>query len=353
MRYVHFFIVVIVAGLITGCSGNQFDRSLILENAAENLIMPAYQDFQGKTDSLNTAIKAFAENPNAEHLNRAQSAWEDASLSWKRAELYNFGPVEDQYLVTSINRWPTSEAGIETAIEEYDGSEDYLVRIGSNRKGLPALEYLLFHADNDEVLQEFQDENSRAYTLLLAQSLADISQQLIGEWESGYEDEFVASTGNRPNSGITLIANEMGFVLEMIRMDKIEIPFGKQTMGTPRLQMLESEYAHISKEQIRENLRSAQQTFNGGEGQGFDDYLDALNIKGEDGLLLSEAINQEYDKALEILASMEGSFESAIMNEKEKVEALIETVQQIYIYTEVDMISQLNLLDTFSDNDGD
>lgn len=348
-----FLFVLLISGMITACSGSNFDRTLILENTAKNLIVPAYEDFAFKSDSLNKAVIQFARNPEQQSLASVRSAWKEAIKSWKRAEVYNFGPIDEMVLRTSIDRWPTSEAGIETAIEEYEGSDDYLLRIGSNRKGLPAMDYLLFHEQPEVVINEFQNENRKAYLKLLSQSLVENSRFILDAWKNTYTQEFIKASGNRPNSGITLLANEMGYLLEMIGMDKLDIPFGAQTNGVPRLQMLELEYAQISKELILENLKSLQRTFNGGEGQGFDDYLNTLNVEWEDELLLSELINSEYETAISIINEMDGSLREAMLNDKETVQQLIDSVRKLYIYTEVDMISQLSLLDTFSDNDGD
>lgn len=136
-------------------------------------------------------------------------------------------------------------------------------------------------------------------------------------------------------------------------MEKLEIPYGAQTEGTPRLQMLESVHANISKELICENLLAAQVTFNGADSTGFDDYIEALGIEDKNGELLSEAINSEYENAFRILDSINGSLEIAILNQKETVQELIDSIQKLYVYTNIDMISQLGILTVFSDNDGD
>lgn len=346
-------IAVFLALLLMSCSGSNFDRSLILENITNNLIIPTYEDFSLTTESLYSASLTFTEHPSPEALAELKSAWEQSIKTWKRAEVYNFGPVESLVLVTAIDRWPTSERGIEQTIEQYDGSDDYLIRIGSNRKGLPAIEYLLFHADESVILDEFSNEDRKAYLNLLTGALTEHSSAILEEWNSGYAEEFMSKTGNQADSGITLLANELGYILQKVRMEKIEIPFGAQTEGTPRLQMLESVYANISKELIRENLISAQQTFNGGQGSGFDDYISALGIEDKNGELLSEAINQEYEHAYRILGSVDGPLEDAILYQKSTVQELIESINQLYIYTKIDMISQLGILTVFSDNDGD
>ena len=136
-------------------------------------------------------------------------------------------------------------------------------------------------------------------------------------------------------------------------MEKLEIPLGAQTQGTPRLQMLESVHADFTKELIRENLVSAQQTFNGADSTGFDDYIEALGIEDENGELLSEAINSEYENSFRILDSIDGSLENAIINQRETVQELIYSIQRLYVHTDIGMISQLGILTVFSDNDGD
>lgn len=315
--------------------------------------MPTYQNFDQSVNALHEASQTFTENPTAENLDQLKSEWETSIKIWKHAEIYNFGPVESLLLVTAIDRWPTSEPGIEQAIENYDQSEDYLVRIGSNRKGLPAIEYLLFHDDESVILDEFSDGNRKAYLNLLTEALTQHSAAIIEKWNEDYKEQFIQNTGNEADSGITLLANEMGYLLQKARMEKLEIPFGSQTEGTPRLQMLESVHANISKELIRENLLAAQETFNGADSTGFDDYIEALSIEDENGELLSEAINNEYENAYQILDSMDGSLKDAILNDKESVQELIDSIQKIYVYTDIDMISQLGILTVFSDNDGD
>src|SRR5690606_22194052 len=109
----------------------------------------------------------------------------------------------------------------------------------------------------------------------------------------------------------------------------------------------------ISKTLIYENLKAIQNTFNGGSGQGFDDYLNELNIKDAEGLLLSEAINAEFENAYSLLENLDNSLRDGMQNEKESVEKLIESVHQLYILVNVDMISQLGILTVYSDNDGD
>lgn len=342
-----------------GCSEDNggvtdaFDRGQILENVATHLIVPAYQDFADKTTSLKQNIEAFTAQPTTENLELAKNAWKAAILSWKTAEAFNFGPVDQLSLETSIDLWPTSANGIEEAIDNYDGSATYLEGIGSNRKGLPAVEYLLFHADDAQIISEFADQNRKDYLNLLTLALTENAETLVNEWENGYQDTFVSNTGNDANASTTLLSNEMIFLLETVKNYKVATPLGLRTLSDPLPDQVESLYAGISLDLIAENLHVIEDIFTGQDGQGFDDYLDALNIDDGEGNSLSTTILQQIEKSHQSLDAINDPLQEAVFNQEEEVEQLFIDLQELTVLMKTDMMSRLGLLVIFSDNDGD
>jgi predicted lipoprotein len=93
--------------------------------------------------------------------------------------------------------------------------------------------------------------------------------------------------------------------------------------------------------------------FNGGNGAGMDDYLNALDVKDDEGLLLTKKINQQFDKVINIARSIEEDLSSAIINQNPKLDELYLEMINLTIIIKNDMMSQLGLLTVFSDNDGD
>ena len=356
--HIHFLVMLSVLSLYcSGCSLDNkasFDRTLIIENAAQNLILPSYQNFSDAVMYLDNQVKVFTKKPNQANLATVQQAWQSAMLKWKAAEVYRFGPIETLALENSIQFWPIDKNGIEAAIENYDGSDNYLSAIGSNRRGLIGLEYLLFNGEDEDVLNAFADPNRQRYAQLVSESLIKHTTTILTEWTDAYATTFIENNGNDAGASITLLANAIIYRIDLIRNSKIATPLGVRGANNPGLpSQVESLYAEFSKELIRENLLSLKSVFNGGNGNGFDDYLDALNTNNANQDSLSVIINNQFDASLASLNNINGTFQEAIQQERQHVEQLLDDIQELLVLVKADMTSQLGIIVTFSDNDGD
>ena len=342
--------------LLSGCGGDErkkdFDRALILKNQAKNLIIPAYKAFHNHITALNNRFAALKQKPDINTLTAAQNAWKNAKLAWKVCEVYNFGPGTELGLETAFDRWPANSTGIEAAIANYQPAGTYLTTLGSNLKGLPALEYLLYHDSPENTVKAMKNANRINYLVDLGRQLATDIAKLSRAW-ADYQVKFSTDVGNKSSSGTTLLANKMVFVLEVILKNKLKEPAGIGVTKQAAINKVESPYARISAEAIRQNLVTLQATFNGGSGQGFDDYLDALNIKHVDKSSLSQTINKQFETTIKKVDHFAGSLSEQIVSRPKTVKALADEVQKLIILVKVDMISRLGILTIFSDNDGD
>lgn len=345
--------------LLSGCSEEEgkrdnFDRALILTNVSANIVLPSYRDFKERIQDLEESVDAFLNAPSENSLAIARSSWTLAKLSWMNAEIFNFGPVDNLAVETGIDLWPTSTSGIESAIDAYNGSPDYLTGIGSNKKGLPAIEYLLFHDTGTKIATEFSNAEKRsAYLKLLVGQLGSDIEAVIDSWEASYQTQFDFNVGNDANSSITLLANEMIILVEKIKNYKIGGPLGITSGSDPLPAEVESRFAHLSLECISRNLNSIESVFTGNQGSGFDDYLDELNIEGMNGKSLSVQITDQIEKTRASLTAISLPLEEAIFDQQDEVEQLFINLQTLTVYMKTDMMSRLGLLVTFSDNDGD
>jgi len=80
---------ILVIGALASCKKPQdaaltafdnFNRSGMLMNIGNNIIIPSYTNFAQKTDSLYWAVQRFAANPNAGTLDTLQHQWWQANL---------------------------------------------------------------------------------------------------------------------------------------------------------------------------------------------------------------------------------------------------------------------------------
>lgn len=331
-----------------------FDRGPLLAQAADELIIPSLESFVEATVFLEESADQFVESPSSESLASLKSSWLSARIAWKACEPFKFGPVDSYGFENAFDLWPANTSGIETAVSKYDGSDNYLVQIGSDKRGLSAIEYLLYAEDEASTLAAFEDTNRQSYLQLLAADLTENGTSILDSWTDGYADTFKAATGNDAAASATLLVNELLYQIEVSKNYRIATPLGTRTGSSdPLLDQLESPYAEVSKELLIASLEAAQNVFTGGSGQGFDDYLDAVGILNEDNKLLSEEILEQFELCFTDINAIEGSLKEALETDKELVSTVYVDLTNLTLLMKVDMMSQTGLLVLYSDNDGD
>ncbi|UII19829.1 imelysin family protein [Fulvivirga ligni] len=340
---------------------DNFDRSLLLSQASLEIVT-GYEELANNTASLENSVTVFVATPNEDNLVSVQNAWKAARKSYKQVELFDFGPVEQLGIMTSFDSWPTNSANIESTLSTDQTIDvDYVKNLGASTKGFPAIEYLIFAEEqsNAELVDEFtNNQNRKDFLAALATSLNNIAQQAFQAWTSAgsdYSATFIIADGKDVGSSTNVLANKFIQLIEVIKNNKVGIPLGKKSMGTPLPENVESPKAKISLDLIEVNLISLQTVFTGGSqptDMGFDDYLNAVGAQ-YDGESLSGVIENQIAKCLTDLEAIKSPLKEAVSDEVTEVDALYNDLQQLTIYVKTDMMSSLGLLVTFSDNDGD
>lgn len=345
---------------VAGCKAEDddhskdFDRGPILIQAADSIILPVFKGFQAKVNTLAEKVETFATTPDAASLAAVKSAWVAARVEWKLCEPFKFGPIENLGLENAVDIWPANVTGIESAIKNYDGTETYMNQVGSDKKGFSAIEYLLYNQAESETLTAFENVNRLAFLKLAVGDIQSVITQVLGQWDTTYAESFKSNTGNDAGASSTLLANELIYHIEVIKNYRVSLPLGTRTgSSTPLLDQVESPYAEISKELIMSSLVAAETVFTGGNGAGFDDYLDALGVTREDGTLLHEAILSQFELCKSDVNVMSGTLQETLVNDKAQVTKLYEDLVQLILLMKTEMMSQSGLLVVFSDNDGD
>jgi uncharacterized protein len=368
-RYLLLIPGLVLACLLPGCDstdnssgdGSNFDRGVLLENFATNIIIPSYQDFATKAEALATATVSFNQNTNEENLSSLQTAWRDASESWSGCDAFNhFGPAYDSSFVTRIDNFPTDFASIETKISSVDAlNASYIENQGSRSKGLPAFEYLIFSKDgNSAVLSRYQSGEAgrrRQYLQALADNLVTKSKNLVTAWNN-YKPKFLASTGTDAGSSTNLLANSLIQAVENIKNNKLGEPAGKKSAGGVKPNMVEAPYSGYSVRLMKADLKKIQGAFagiqNGSNQIGFDDYLNHVNAKWQEQLL-SERINAQFESVGASMTQITMPLEDAVSSQTEAVDLTYNSLTSLISLLKGEMISKLGLSVTYSDNDGD
>lgn len=346
-----------------GCDTNQqeqptqsFDRKAMLENMADNLIIPAFSELQQQVISLETAVKAFSANPNTSTLSAAQQAWESAYLSWQKATPFNFGPGELPVfgtLTENIGIFPVSTTKIENTIQSGNLSFDNFER---DSRGFLALDYLLFSAEgNEDILAKFSNENRRKYTVRVAEDIREKVTAVRTGWDS-YRTSFINNSGTDAGSSTSILYNEFVKSFEAAKNFKVQLPAGQragQTSAEPT--RVEAFYSGKSLLFLEAHLTTIQRIWegksvSGQDGAGFEEYL--ISVEGGSDLIAQTrtqltAVQQAKGRV------PAGRLSGSIQTNLSIVQDLGVELQKLTRFYKSDMASLLGIAITFNSGDGD
>lgn len=339
---------------------DDYDRSALLVNWADNLIIPAYEAYVAELAEMVGAKDAFLVDPTVDNLADFRDAWLDAYLAWQEVSMFEIGEAETLGLRDFSNTYPTSAERIEENISM--GNLNLVLPSTRDQQGFPALDYLLHAAavDDPALVNRFQQEEAlRDYTAALVDRLHELGKQVLDRWKNGYRETFVAAAGSDAGSSLNKMANDFMFYYERaLRAGKIGIPAGVFS-NTPLPDRVEGYYRRdVSKMLFMRALEATKDFFNGrhfdGNGQGeslasYLDYLDGLNGNTR----LSEKINTQFDAAFAKGESLGDDFVQQVEANNTAMLQTYDALQGNVVLMKVDMFQTLNIRVDYVDADGD
>ncbi len=356
--------ILLVAGLLLSSCGESkrelrnIDRRAVLDSITEEVILPAFEDFAGRTDSLLDAIKVFAGKPDKTSLEVARRQWQNAALSWKVAGTYSFGPIDDHFLSGAIDypgvHYPNIEKSISAGVVIDDA---YIESRGSSLKGLKAIEYLLYkNAGSDSVVRDFAlSQKRREYLSALASNLAKQADKILEAWkgtDTPFATSFTNADGRDIKSSLSILVNKCISQVNLIKDERLAVPLGMRNGGNPDPASVEGRLSGTSLALLRNEITGVQKCFGNEKVAGLSALLDQLNARYEDKLL-SQAIADQFTEIDRVSESISLPLDAAITQETEKVRELYNSLKKLQVLIGVDVVNHLGIILTFSDNDGD
>ncbi len=345
--------------------GTDFERSELLVNWADNIIVPGYQAFDTSLEELQNAFDIFNTTTDEVNLLTFRQAWLDAYLIWQRVSMFDIGPAENADYRLNMNIFPTDVTLIENNVIQ--GNADLSLPSNRDAKGFPALDYLISGSgDTDtDILARFNDAAEGlqlfAYTEALINDMIAFTSGVLTEWTGSFRDAFVANNGSSVNASVDRLVNDYIFYYEFpLRRAKVGLPAGAFG-NVPTDELLEAFYigGDISNELTIQALEAVQDFFNGisfngnSNGIGLDDYLNALDAENNDGISLATIINNQYNAATNIVEGLSSFQEELEVNPPVDLLLAVEELNRVIPLIKTDMLSFLNINVDFQDNDGD
>lgn len=354
-----------------GSESQMATRAALLE-AAGRCALSSAEAFKVSIEALGDAVAALEAAPDAATRAAAQRAFREAMFRWQHNEVMQFGPAARRSfaggadLRDHIYSWPlVSRCAVEEqVVSQSYASADFATSV-LTRRGLDALEYLLFYEGEDtgcsssshraawDALSSAERQSrKRAYAAVLAADLETRAGALVAAWDpaqgnflgtltsAGSGNEVYAST----QAALNAISDGMFYVEAEVKDMKLAKPLGLRECETATCpEHLEFRFAPLSKESVRANLLGYRRLTEGCgaefSGVGFDDLLEAhgatelagrMKQRTSDALAAVEAVEEE-DLAL------------ALANDLPSMRALYDAVKGATDVLKIELSSVLDL----------
>lgn len=355
-----------------GCNDSEAaaDPVPVLDALTTNVILPEYAAFDAAAAELAQSADAFAKAADATTLNALRASWKKARVSYRTLDAVRFGPAEKLELTTAIDDHATNAEAIEAFLAGTDAIDATMFsKLGSNKVGFFAIEYLIFVPTNDpatagtapnppksdaEVLGKFTGEagaRRRAYVSVLAAKIAELAKSVNDAWKTSYADS-LRKPGNAEypsaKNGVDRILGNLVYGLETVVKQDLGTPVGQYTEGKVQPASVHTVRSDNAVAEIRASLAGSRSIYFGANGApGFAQLVQARS-KTVDGRVTAAAT--AATSACEPLPS---PFAQSLERDNAKVRAAYEAVNAEKRVFATDVASILGTTIALNPNDGD
>lgn len=338
---------------------NSFDKTGMLTNYADALVIPNFQQAKSSLDSLIQAYNTFSQNINEPNLLIVRQKFVNTYIQCQHIWTFEYGPAENELVRINFNTYPADTNQIQTNISS--GTYDFNLASNLDAKGLPAIDFLLYgkNLTDAQVVSLFAGSANRVtYVTNCLNEMQTKLNTIISSWNSTYRNTFINSKGSEIGSSLGLMVNQLNFEVDLLKNAKIGIPLGKKSAGIIYPEKCEAYYANtISVRLAKECLLNIENTYlgrskNGNDGLGLDDYLEALKVQHTSGTL-NAAIKNQFAIAKTKLAAIPEPLSSYIVTNPTEVDAAYIEIVKLLVLLKTDMPSSMGIVITYQDGDGD
>jgi predicted lipoprotein len=353
IQRISILLILAVMSMASNCNGPDevapFDKGSLLVNFSDNLISPSLSMLQLTMEQMEADFVEFQLNSTEANLNTLRNSWKDAYMTWQTLKPFDFGPIKDYGFKAATGTYPSDTVKIEANI--LAGSYTLASAGNIDAVGLHSLDFLLHRVD---ALSHFTgNANYMTYAGDVIAKLKSETTTVANAW-SIYAPTFKESTGTETTSGFSQLVNEFNRDYELVKVAKLGIPIGNQSLGIQMPEYLEARNSGISLELLRQNVFALQQYYKGNStsvgqsGVGFDDYLIHLERSMLDG-----TISDNFTAILAKVDSFSGTMEEEMNSNAQGLDELYNLMQGQVVSLKTDMTSAFGVLITYQDNDGD
>lgn len=328
---------------------DNFNRTAVIENMVDNLILPSYDDFIVELNALESAFNQFDGNTSIENLSDLRNAWMEAYLAWQDAAMWTFGPAESQGLITAMNIYPTDTAQI---LSNISGTYDLGSIAQIDAQGFPALDYLL----NSEV--DMSDAAVRDYFSAIVTRMRDKTLNTRNQWTS-YREDFISMTGTDQGSALGILFNYtiLPYLEVHQREAKFGIPGGQRT-GSAQPSKVEAPFIRNQSQALASRAFAAYRRawmgmsqVDHSAGSSLMDYLSYMDDRNS--TQLNSKLQGQLDEIQLAIDGLDNDFYLIAQSNPQLLNDVWAQYQMMVFTIKTEVSSSLNVTISYVDSDGD
>lgn len=305
-------------------------KTRVIYNFAEEVALPAYSDLNNSILKLKSAAENYYISGLESDFVIVKAAWKKSRAIWELTESYHFGPVNNGKYNTRMETWAAKAADFDALLAGSNPLDmEDVEKLSENFRGFHAMEYLMYGVSGNKTSMEL-NFRERKYLFNLAKDLQNNSVALFNEWAAGsknYGSEIIFAG----NGGTTFKKKQDLFTAMVGGMNALCVRLLTDNLGAPYYAVdstiVESPYANLSIEDIKNNLSSLKSVYtgryNGSTGYGIKDIV--KDKKGSLDTKLTERMNA-LDSAI---VAIKMPLDSAIYFKKIEVKTAIDAVDSL------------------------
>lgn len=343
-------ILVLLLPTLLSCSTGP-DRSDVVTSLARSALMPLISNAADEVDQLASDVSSFCQEPSTDSLATAQASWAEAETTWKQAEVtIYYGPAPMLRTVSKVDFEPVSEAGIDEllasdAVIDFDYVDN---RSAASRRGLGAVEYLLFRPVEDAA-----DARSCELATTSSAVAAASARVMLDAWTEGMDggEPFgsVFTTTMTSNDALADVVGAQYEILKRLTLSELGKALGV-TAQEPDLLAIPEGAAEQGPDRYLAQVAGVEMTLRAG---GESSLLELIRSRSDE---VAGQIEMRLDSAvgaLRPLVGNEGGMVAAVESSPERIGELLDDLSALRDLIHVDVVSLLDLTLGFSDADGD
>lgn len=323
-------------------------RAEVLRALIERVLVPNVDTVAKDSRQLELDVAVLAE-PSVETLRAAQHAWQRALSSWKRVDAFRIGPISESNSLMRVMFWPARTAGIEALLQGTQAIDAASIDVmGVDRRGLFALEYLLFR-------EEPEEQTAARFSGASGERRAGLARALAAN-VSLYADRVVHALGNGQayaskfaeagQDSVNRLVAQLVYTVENVSANRFARTLRLVETGNLKPSDIEGGSGRMSQQIALSSLRASEELYLAAE-------RGLCRLVAAQSPAVDRALRLAFAQSITAVTGLGAPLEQVAQRDRASFDAAALAVKKLERALKVDLASVLGVTSTFASVDGD